>query len=71
MLGTMYNLKIFKLRFLWLSSLFLSDHIGCMSFHLQAFSVVQKYQNPTNSLIDNNKQLIGDMCSNCVYLNYL
>ena len=45
------------MQFLWLPSSFLSDDIGCMSFHLKAFSVEQKYQKPTNSPIDNNKQL--------------
>ena len=28
-----------------------------MSFHFKTFSVEQKYQKPTNSLIDNNKQI--------------
>ena len=33
------------------------DDIGYMSLHLKAFSVEQKYRKPTNSLIDNNKQI--------------
>ena len=44
------------MQFLWLPSSFLSGDIGCMSFHLKAFSVEQNYQKPPNSPID-NKQL--------------
>ena len=43
--------------FLWLPSSSLSNDIGYMSFHYKTFSVEQKYQKFTNSLIDNNKQI--------------
>ena len=57
MLGTIYNSEIVKVQFLWLSSSSLSNDIGYMPFHLKAFSVGQKYQERTDSLIYNNKQI--------------
>ena len=53
----MYLEKYLKGHFLWLASSFLSGDIGYMSFYLKMFSVEQKHQKPTNSLIDDNKQI--------------
>ena len=45
------------MHFLWLQSSFLAGEIVYTFFHLKMFSVEQKHQKPTNSLIDNNKQI--------------
>ena len=46
----------------WMNMKFqLWNDIGYMSFHLKTFSVEQKYQTPTNSLIDNNKQITNGL----------
>ena len=45
------------MQFLLLPFSSLSNDIGYVSLHFKTFSVKQKHQKPTNSLIDNNNQI--------------
>ena len=45
------------MQFLWLPSSSLSNDLGYMFLNFKTFSTEQKYQKPTNTLIDNNKQI--------------
>ena len=45
------------MQFLWLPFSSLSNDIGYISLYIKTFSVKQKYQKPTNSLVDNDNQI--------------